>query len=368
MHQSYKEINDELREIISLIKVSKCITPLNDSFERKKFLKAYSKNIIYNPQYKYAKMPKSIMAAKARLLKIEGKTDCEMHFSLVRKLLLLIEFLENIKDDTTQVYTNGKPDEKMVAIAKISIPKTKTERQKKVISPKDAKKAFLEYLLGYGIRDWKVKIKKKMVAKSNVESSKKTVFIKDKKYSLREINNLLAHEIDVHVIRSVNGEKNKNVLFSLGTADYLRTEEGLAIMMEQLTGNYNPLRFKFFAARIIAADLAITKSFYEVFDTLHKKYRLSKYNSYIITKRVKRGLLDTSNPGGYIKDHVYFEGFCMIKEFMHSGGDIRPLFAGKISLSEIDIAKDESLNTENIIIPKALDAHYMYLSKQKVLY
>jgi uncharacterized protein (TIGR02421 family) len=368
MDKSYRNINDELKKIISMIKVSKCITPINDSCERKKFLDAYSKKIVYNPKYTYAKTPRSIIAAKVMLLRLKRDIRDAMQEALAKKLLLLIEFLENIKDDKKQVYTNGRPDPKMVSLAKITISNEREEIQKRTVSAKDAKKVFREYLFGYGIKDWKVAVKKKMIAKSNVNSSKKTVFIKQRRYSLHEINNLISHEIEVHVLRSVNGQKNKNVLFSLGTADYLKTEEGLAIMMEQLSGNYNPIRFKFFAARIIAADLAVTKSFYEVFDALHKRYHLSRHNAYIITKRVKRGLIDTKNPGGYIKDHVYFEGFCMIRKFMQEGGDIRPLFAGKISLLELSLVKNESLNTDEIIIPKAVQAHYQYLSKQKVFY
>lgn len=368
MSISYKKTDEELKKIISLIKISKCITPLNDSSERKKFLDEYSINKVYNPQYIYQKKPNSILNAKAMLFRIKDKVIDKMHKDLINKLLLVIEFIENINNDNKQIFTNGVPSSEMIAIAKLSFPFKNIDKTEKTIGPKAAKKAFLEYIRGYGINDWNVKVKKIMVAKANVDSSKKTIFIKNKNYSLHELNNLISHEIEVHVLRAFNGEKSKNILFSLGTADYLKTEEGLAIMMEQLSGNHNPLRFKFFAARAIAADLAITKSFYEVFNTLHKKYHLSKHNAYIITKRVKRGLRDTSKPGGYIKDHVYFEGFYMIKKFMQNGGDIRPLFIGKISLSELPLVKDEIMNTEGIIIPKAVEAHYEYLSKQKVFY
>ncbi len=366
MKLSYKKVNDELKEISSLVKIAKTITPLNDSSEQKRFFDAYAKGEVYNPKYKYPQTPKSIIEAKRRLLLLKNNVEDKTQSDILAKLLLVVEFLQNVGKDEIQIYTNGKPSSEMVATAKLTFPRDKGNSPVRNILAKDARKAFLEYLEDYGIRDWKVVIKKKMIAKSNVESSKKTIYIKDKNYSTNEINNLIAHEIGVHVIRAVNGQRNKNPLFSLGTADYLKTEEGLAIMMEQLTGNYNPLRFKFFASRIIAADLACTKSFFEVFDTLHKKFGVSKHNAYIITKRVKRGLVDTSNSGGYIKDHVYFEGFYMIKKFMQAGGDIRPLFAGKISLTEISLVDKGDIS--GLIIPKAVEAHYQYRSKQMVLY
>lgn len=366
MNYSYEQVNDELRRIIPLIKISKTITPLNDNVEKKKFFNAYSKRQVYNPQYQYSKMPRSVLEAKRRLFRIRDFVLDKKQDDLVKKLLLMIEFLESVGEDKKQIFTNGRPDPQMVAVAKMTFPQEKMAKSLRKVTAKEARKAFLEHLSLYDIKDWKIKIRKDMIAKANVEASKKTVHIKDRNYSHHEINNLIAHEIDVHVLRAVNGKKNKDVLFSLGTADYLKTEEGLAIMMEQLTGNYNPLRFKFFAARVIAADLAVTKGFHDVFQTLHKRFKVSKHNAYIITKRVKRGLVDTSKAGGYIKDHVYFEGFYMIKKFMQSGGDIRPLFAGKIALTDLNLVKNENL--KNLIIPKAVEAHYQYRSRQMVLY
>ncbi len=61
-----------------------------------------------------------------------------------------------------------------------------------------------------------------------------------------------------------------------------------------------------------------------------------------MTVRVKRGLKDTSAPGGFIKDHVYLEGKRALEGFIAKGGNITPLYAGKIGLVE-----------EGIILPPA---------------
>lgn len=361
-----KTIEEEISEVISLIWTGIALTPINDATEQKKFLDEYSAKRVYNPQFEYKKKEKSIAKAETLLYMIKSKNSSKIHDNLLNKLSLLLEFSQKINTSEKLVFPYGVPDKEMVSLAKIMIPKEKALKQDRTVFAKDAKKIFIEKLKEYNIYDWKIVIKKNLTAKADINSSKKTISLKHRKYSYSEINNLLSHEIDVHVLRAHNGYKNKNSLYSTGTANYLKTEEGLAIMMEQLSGNYNSQRFKFFAARMIAANMAITKSFYEIFDTLVKKYSLSKHNSYIITKRVKRGLTDTSKPGGFIKDHVYFEGFYMIRKFMQSGGDIRPLFVGKISLDEIkNVKKDEILQA---IIPKAVEAHYQYRSKQMVLY
>lgn len=363
---SEKKINEELIKLIRMIKFAEWTTPINDTYEKKKLFAAYNKGNIYNPQYKYKK-PKSIKNIKEGLLKLEKKTgDKKIYLKMIRKNIITIEFLESIGNDDKQIYTNSKPNQEMVELAKKVIPKTKGRLQKRIISAKDARISFVEYLKSYNIRGWKVIIKRKIVAKAYVDASKKTLYMSQRKYSLHEINNLIAHEIEVHILRSYNGYHQRQQIFANGTSDYLKTEEGLAIMMEQLTGNYNPQRYKFFAARIIASDMAITKSFFEIFKTLHEKYNLSRQNSYKITKRVKRSLIDTSKPGGYIKDHVYFEGFQMIKKFMQKGGDIRPLFAGKISLNEISLLKKKIIKPPQLL-PVAVIAHYHYRSKQTFL-
>ena len=365
MTTSDLKVSNELIRINRLIKFSEWTTPLNDGEQKKIFLKNYKLNKVINPQYIYKK-PKNLDKIKEELLSLLTKTNNTMYINAIIKGAKQIEFLQSVSDDDTQVMTNGIPNPDMVALAKQTIPKEKGRAQKRNITAKDAKTGFIEYFKSYDLKDWKVKIKREMVPKASIEGSKKTLYIADRKYSLHEINNLIAHEIEVHALRALNGYNQKSPIFAMGTSHYLRTEEGLAIMMEQLTGNYNPQRFKFFAARIIACDLAITKSFHYIFDKLVKRYNISKHNAYIITKRVKRGTMDTSKPGGYIKDHVYFEGFHMIKKFMQDGGDIRPLFAGKINLDEIHLVKDGTLKYPKVI-PKAVEAHYHYRSEQKVL-
>lgn len=50
--------------------------------------------------------------------------------------------------------------------------------------------------------------------------------------------------------------------------------------------------------------------------------------------RIKRGMTDTSLPGGLYKDQVYLEGAVNILRERHSI-DFRSLYAGKISLDDL---------------------------------
>lgn len=44
-----------------------------------------------------------------------------------------------------------------------------------------------------------------------------------------QLQALLAHEVDIHLTRYLNGKKSGWNIFSSGTAYYLRDEEGLAV-------------------------------------------------------------------------------------------------------------------------------------------
>jgi hypothetical protein len=60
-----------------------------------------------------------------------------------------------------------------------------------------------------------------------------------------------------------------------------------------------------------------------------------------ITKAIelKRGLGDTSIPGGFTKGIVYFRGLLAIDDFAERGGDIKRLYIGKIALEDLELAE-----------------------------
>ena len=69
-----------------------------------------------------------------------------------------------------------------------------------------------------------------------------------------------------------------------------------------------------------------------------KKYGFKDKDAFTITFRAKRNLCDTSQPGGFTKDYVYFSGYYKIKDYVK--GDIeklKDLFIGKIKLKDLKI-------------------------------
>ncbi|MFW5645035.1 MAG: tyrosine/phenylalanine carboxypeptidase domain-containing protein, partial [Bacteroidota bacterium] len=72
----------------------------------------------------------------------------------------------------------------------------------------------------------------------------------------------------------------------------------------------------------------------EVYDEMKKYFR--KEIAFKLALRAKRGISDTSEPGGCTKDHLYLKGYYEIRSFIENGGSYSDLYIGKTGLSHIN--------------------------------
>lgn len=151
---------------------------------------------------------------------------------------------------------------------------------------------------------------------------------------------MLYHEIGTHALRRINDEqqpwhkKKKQYQFS----EYLPTEEGLA-SLHSLLPHTNKSAFNS-ALRYITVNKAQQASFAETWEFLDK-YVQDPERRWTITFRQKRGLSDTSKPGGYSKDLVYFAGLIAVYRWLEKNNfDITSLYFGKIALVDVEKARD----------------------------
>lgn len=91
-------------------------------------------------------------------------------------------------------------------------------------------------------------------------------------------------------------------------------------------------------------------SFVDLFNDI-KKYIDEKHSRWKFVLRVKRGLMDTSEPGGLYKDQVYLEGAVNILRERRTL-DFHGLCCGKISMEDMKrLAAQKKLKKEIIKIP-----------------
>ena len=187
----------------------------------------------------------------------------------------------------------------------------------------------------YGVTDWTVQAKVNL-SSTNTDSANRVVNVRAGTwYSLEEMKRLVAHEVDIHVLRAANGASQPYRIFAVGAVpSYLMTEEGLAVINEERLGYVDVPRTRLFAGRVLASMRARTASFADVY-TEQRDHGFSHDDAYNTTKRVKRGMHDTSKPGGFTKDHAYLWGRLLVEEYVVAGGALDHLFVGKIALEHL---------------------------------
>lgn len=160
---------------------------------------------------------------------------------------------------------------------------------------------------------------------------------------------MMYHEIGTHVLRRINYEQQpwykKKKKF--GFKSYLTTEEGLAALHSLSARSYKSAAT--IALKYLAAYQAQHHSFAEVYNYL-EKYTDNPETRWLTTLRQKRGLEDTSQPGGYTKDIVYFEGAGRVAKWLDEHKyDCTWLYFGKMDIDDVNKALELNPDFEPVL-------------------
>lgn len=152
---------------------------------------------------------------------------------------------------------------------------------------------------------------------------------------------LLHHEAFVHIATSLNGRAQSR--FPVLGADHggtVKTQEGLAVFAELVSGSMDPRRMRRLADRVLAIQMAIDGADFMELYRFYSDRSHNEFEAFENTRRILRGgLLEGGAP--FTKDGVYLEGLIEVDNFLRvvlPTGDtryIRLLFCGKIDLEDI---------------------------------
>lgn len=182
-----------------------------------------------------------------------------------------------------------------------------------------------------GMTDWAVVPDEVMSARVLVDGAKRLVRINPKSsFRTRDLTRLVVHEIDVHARRATNGAQQALLCFQTGLPGSLPTEEGLAMVAEEVSGSASPGSLARQAEVVRAIHVARDAGFCDLFKALTK--RVSWGLAWGISLRVKRGLAAPGEPGVYAKDSVYLTGRNRVRAWLDGGGDVSRLYVGKVSI------------------------------------
>jgi uncharacterized protein (TIGR02421 family) len=163
---------------------------------------------------------------------------------------------------------------------------------------------------------------------------------------------LLHHEVGTHVLTYVNGLAQPLEQLSLGLAAYDELQEGLAVLAEYLVGGLDRLRMRLLAARVVAARTVENGAdFVDTFRVLTRDHGYSAGGAWHITLRVHQS-------GGFTRDLIYLRGLIDLLRLLQDGGDIEPLYLGKIAQKHIRIVEElrhRRILREPPLTPRFLD-------------
>ncbi|NIP84505.1 MAG: DUF1704 domain-containing protein [Planctomycetales bacterium] len=169
---------------------------------------------------------------------------------------------------------------------------------------------------------------------------------------VNRVRALLQHEVGTHLLTYYNGLAEPFQQLHGGFAGYDALQEGLAVLAEYLVGGLSRPRMRLLAARVVAAAQMISgATFVETFRLLDRHYEFSQRVAYTLTMRTYRG-------GGLTKDVVYLSGLLEMLDYLATGGDLEPLWVGKIATDHIPLIRE--LRHRQVIKPPPLSPLYLH--------
>ncbi len=356
---NYRHLDMELVSIDRQIKLLYHLRPINLEEEKTKFLK----DNFYNPQFEYPKLMFDSLHLREKIQKIQSKIEeksvlAQLFLSKskeIEKKIELLEFRGTERFQKASIFLYGDVSSKLKRAAQIKLKqRPKKFTKQKQLSTDEIIYSFEESFKNYALSQWKVKIKKNMVAVVMANKGKALLLKDGVSFSKNRLRMVIAHEIETHILTAENGKAQYYQLFSRGFADYLETQEGLAIWNQEQVAIYDSEKNYKAAMLVFIVDFAKEHSFSETVDYC-RKLGMSLNQAFQTTLKVKRGYEDTAQAGAFTKDIVYMSGYIQIKNFIAKGGDIRDLYYGKYNLRDIKLIKQVPHLIEPRRLPHFLD-------------
>jgi uncharacterized protein (TIGR02421 family) len=333
-HPNLVRIDSNLNKLVKKIELLNYINPTNIEQEKRNF---FSSKYNINPRFHYRKIDFNAHKLQQQLFSqdidsIQDEETRNFFRDVIYDYSGLIQCIESIGKGSKFYFNSlksfGTPTEKDVENAKFILHFNDEEYDQEmfpVFSAVEAAEYFQEYTKRYDF-DLNLKYSTKLSAAAMVQNSTQTLVLKkNHRFSANQLKVLANHEIGVHLVTTFNGLAQPLKIFHNGFPKNLETQEGMAVFSEYMSGCLTLYRLKELSYRVLATDsLRKGFDFCGTFDLLHNQYKLNREEAYTISLRAHRG-------GGFTKDYLYLTGLKKIYDGYHSGMNLDPLLAGKVT-------------------------------------
>lgn len=345
---NFGEVDYKINQIASSLKLVEKLKPKNLKVE----LDKVAKDSNYNPQFEYDNHLEMVYQKQNDLLNIHCNDSAlgQIYEDKKTELFNILNIIQNIGNPELEYFYSKyipTPSESEFKLAK-KLKNAKVISKSKHLDFEQVLSQLEDTLKHYKLKNWRIQVKNDMIGKFSVNKSDKIFVKKGTSITQSRLDKIIAHEILTHVLTTQNGKKQPYLIFQDGMAKYLETQEGMAIYNEYELNNL-PAR-SYAAKNMISSYVALKNSFAEAVNILVEMgYKREIAVRHVL--RTKRGLSDTSLPGGITKQVIYTRGALKIEKFIKKGGDIRDLYIGKIDVDKIDLIKEMNFINYNIILP-----------------
>ena len=271
-----------------------------------------------------------------------------------------------IHDNVTKPITLSNQFEKIIdAIENSSI---RLKASPSLSSSEVAKKIDDKVKLYFNEYAPQIQLVKNLSAKATATS--KYIRIREgSEFDQADINQLLNHEAYIHVATTINGRKQYNMkILGANYGSVTKTQEGLAVFSEFISGSIDVDRLKRISDRTLAIQMAIDGAdFIDVYNYFINE-GISKHQAFENSRRVFRGGVLTGG-APFTKDLVYLDGFIRVFNFLRSAISlgkiecIELLFSGKIDLDDMPVIyslyKEGLISKPDFIPPWANNLNYL---------
>ena len=356
------EIDSQLSEISNSFDFLLNVTPINIEAAWNKFKQSHFEKV---PVLYYRPLPISPPIVKRKLydIRIEKVEDPTLAFIFREKQMEMERQLTMLWDrgkpgfiyGSLQLY--GRVTSELVNLSKTILkkipPRSRESGKGHLVGAAEfaerAKGEIEYYKKMYPVFNSKVFVRDDtvglMVSRGNLLVGKEI------KIHPSRIDALLQHEVGTHIVTYFNGKSQPFQQLYSGLAGYEELQEGLAVLSEFLVGGLSRPRMRLLAGRVVAADSMISgASFLETFKELYHKYEFDQRTAFTITIRIYRG-------GGLVKDAIYLRGLVQLLKYLKDGGDLEPLFVGKIAADHVPVIKE--LQYRKVLKPAPLRPRYI---------
>jgi len=350
-------IDKALMDIDKKLLILKYLNPTNSEEQKQIFIE---KQWDYVPHFEYKKFPYDLDELEHDLKRIEVPDIpvSEMYIRKQEEIHDKIRFLRafqewNASDMTLyskKIYWDI--DDENFSIAKEKI----TQRdaiipEQDILTAQEIKDYMKKFNHIYGI---KVKVLQAESTARFVMKGDTLMFRKWAVVGKREMRSIIAHEIEGHYLRKINGRKSPFLIMSRGSAWYLEIDEGIAIYNQDRFVTPADKKYYSIYERYYFVQYALKHSYRRLIKHLAEFYNDDYERVFAFMLRLKRWFVDPSKQGVFMKDTVYVNGLQKVQNYINNGWSLESLYLWKLNIEDLDLLKDSSFFTghkNDLVIP-----------------